>query len=166
MADTPGGVPTYKEPITDPKGVTSRTWYRYLIGLGKLSGKLAQSIVVMPNSFFVSGTLNSGDSLEPNAIPGGTLLGNSSGSLAEATPQEIDTSLSLEGGLLGIAPIAAMSLFGNAGSVVAKPSEIVIGANLTILPTTPPTLAASGGGSGPPGTSDLTSAQVLSWWRG
>ena len=164
MAKTP--TPSPREPFTDRQGFITHTWYRLISSLTGNSGQLAQPIVVKPNSFFVSGPLDSGSTLEPNAIPSGTLLGNSSGEQADATPQETDTSLSLEGGVLGIAPIPAMSLLGNAGSVVAKPGEIMIGANLTILPTTPPTLAATGGGSGPPGSTDLTAAQVLSWWRG
>lgn len=179
MAETPGVIPSPHEPFITleqpaagagnsavPQGRITRTWWRVLNGLNSLSGKLAAPIVVPKNSVFNEGTLNSGGTLTPTGIASGTLLGNSSGIDEAASSQSVDSTLRLEGGELGIATIGAVSLLGNAGSVAAQPSGIGIGAGLTVTATNPPTLAVvGGGGSGPPGTTDLTAAQLLSWWR-
>lgn len=162
MALTPGAIPSPHEPFTNPQGVMTRTWYRVIAALTKNSGQLAEPILIKPNSFFVSGPLNSGGTLEPNAIASGSLLGNSSGVNAAATPQTIDSSLSLNDGRLAIAPLPAMTLLGNANGVAAIPSDIVIGSGLTVVPTTPPQLVVTPVAGG----NDLTAAQVLSWWRG
>lgn len=168
MTDLPGQIPSFHEPFINPNdgNKITRTWYRLLGALTKLSGVLAQPILVGTNPFFVGGELNSGSTLEAASIPAGTLLGNSSTIAAAADIVPIDSSLSLDGSL-GVASIAGFSLLGNAGSVAAQPGAIAIGPGLTLLPTTPPQLSASsGGGGGPPGSTDLTAAQVLSWWRG
>lgn len=134
-----------------------------LNALSKLSGKLANPIVVPANSVFQSGSINSGDTLTPATMANGTLLGNSSGSDAAATPQTVDGTLSLDGDALGLAKQAPGTLLGNTGSVAAQPGAIGIGTGLTVTPGTPPVLSVvPGGGSTTP---DLTGAQVLSWWR-
>lgn len=163
MALPPGQIPSPHEPFTNKDGVMTRTWYRVIAALTKNSGSLAQPILIPPNSFFVSGSIDSGGTLEPNTIASGSLLGNSSGSPAAASPQSVDSSLSLSGGILGLAKLAAFSLLGNPASVAATPSGLTIGAGLAVIHTVPPQLVATGGSS--PGNPDLTAAQVLSWWR-
>jgi len=162
MTDTPGAIPSPHEPFINPDGnKITRTWYRVLQALTKNSGQLSQPITVKSNSFFVSGGLNSGGTLEPVTIPSGELLGNSSGSAAAASPQSVDPSLSLSGGVLALAKLAAGAILGNAGTVAQIPSELRIGAGLTIVPGSPPSLEVSSGG--PTDTTAL--AQTLSWWR-
>ena len=161
MAIPPGSIPSPHEPFTNKEGVMTRTWYRVIAALTKNSGALAQPILVKPNSFFLSGDLNSGGTLEPATIPTGSLLGNSSGSAADATPQGIDTSLSLNGGKLGLARLAPISLLGNAGATEAIPSGLSIGPGFTIVGGN--TLAVQ---AATPGGLDLAGAQTLSWWRG
>lgn len=162
MADPPGQIPSFHEPFINPEGnKITRTWYRVLASLTKQSGQLAQPIKVGTNSFFASGDLNSGGTLEAMTIPPGTLLGNSSANEEAAGTVSIDSSLSLEGSL-GIAKLAGSSLLGNAGSVAAQPGEIAIGVGLELLNTTPPQLAVKGAD---PSTTNLAGAQTLSWWR-
>lgn len=164
MADQPGAIPSPNEPFINPDGnKITRTWYRVLAALTKQSGQLSQSITVKENSVFTStSSLNSGGTLEPVAIPSGSVLGNSSGSNAAASPQSVDSSLSLENGTLGLAKASPLSLLGNAGSVAATPvGNIAIGSGLTLVAGSPPTLEATGGST--TDTGDL--AQVLSWWR-
>jgi len=160
--------PSFAEKLTHPQnGGVTRTWYRVLDAIQKLSGQLATPITIPANSFFQSGSLNSGGTLVPATVASGTLLGNSSGTEEAASPQTVDSTLDLSGGELGVAPQAAMTLLGNVGSVVAKPGPISIGQGLTVdASTTPPTLSAGSGGGAPPGVTDLTAAQLLSWWRG
>lgn len=160
---SPGTTPSPQEPFTNPQtGVMTRTWYRVINALGKNSGQLAQPITVKPNSFFVSGDLNSGGTLEPNTIPPGTLLGNSSDLAADASPLTLDPSLSINNGSLAVAPIAAMSILGNAQSAPAIPTGLAIGSGLSLVPGSPPILSVVPEGSA--GT-DLAGAQTLSWWR-
>ena len=155
--------PSFAEKLTDPKtGAITRTWYRALVAAQKLSGQLATSITIPANSFFQSGSLNSGGTLAPATLASGTLLGNSSGTEEAASPQAVDSTLDLSGGELGVAPQPALTLLGNVGSVVAKPGPIAIGAGFTVAATDPPTLSVGGGGAG---GADLTAAQLLSWWR-
>ena len=85
-----GKIPSPHEPFVNAQGVITRTWYRVLNSFGQNSGVLSEPIVVKSNSFFQSGGLNSGSTLEPATIPSGTLLGNSSGSLSDATPQDME----------------------------------------------------------------------------
>lgn len=168
MALTPGQIPSPHEKFTDPTtGGVTRTWWRVLNSLGKLAGTLASPITVPANSVFKSGTINSGSTLEAETIASGTLLGNSSGTDEAASPQNVDGTLELEGGALGLAQQAPLTLLGNVGGVAAQPGPVAIGSGFTISPTDPPTLSVgSGGGGGPPGAVDLTAAQLMSWWRG
>ena len=163
MASSPGTTPSPQEPFVNPQtGAMTRTWYRVINALSKNAGKLAAPITVKPNSFFVSGDLNSGGTLEPNTIPPGTLLGNSSDLLAAASPLELDPSLSLNNGSLAVAPILPMSILGNAANDVATPGAIVVGSGLTLVPGSPPVLNATTNSSA---GSSLAGAQTLSWWR-
>src|SRR5579859_601672 len=169
MTDTPGAIPSPHEPFINPEGNRiTRTWYRVLQALTKNSGQLAQPIVVKSNSFFVSGDINSGGTLEPATIPSGTLLGNSSGADAAASDQFVDPSLSFNNGTLSVAQQAADTLLGNPTGSTAVPQAIQIGAGLLLTPGSPATLStqSSGGGGGSGGGPDLTAAQLLSWWRG
>ena len=164
MALTPGQLPAQNEKFVDPtSGLVTRTWYRVLSSLGKVSGQMASPITVAANSFFKPGPLNSGATLEPQEIASGTLLGNSSGTDSAATPQGLDPSLELTGGLLSVTKIPAGTLFGNGGTVSAAPGEVAIGQGLSLVPGTPPTLEAAGAST--PGTTNAL-AQTLSWWRG
>jgi len=162
MVETPGAIPSINESFINPDGnKITRTWYRVLQALTKNSGQLSQPITVKSNSFFVSGDINSGGTLEPVTIPSGELLGNSSGTAAAASPQTVDPSLSLSGGVLALAKLPGGAVLGNAGNVAAIPSELLIGAGLTIVAGSPPILEVSSGG--PSNTTAL--AQTLSWWR-
>jgi hypothetical protein len=157
------GFPSPHEPFVNPQGVITRTWYRVLDGLKQVSGSLSQPIVVKPNSFFVSGTLDSGSTLEPNTIPDNTILGNSSGGNEAASAQTVGPSLVLNDGTINIAEQAPSTILGNAGNADAVPGQIAIGSGLSLQPGSPPVLnvipdAATG--------TDLAGAQTLSWWRG
>jgi hypothetical protein len=163
MAQPPGALPSIHEPFVTEKGIITRTWYRVLNGLTGVSGSLAEPVVVPPNSFFVSGTIDSGSTLTPATIESGTVLGNSSGALEQAEPQTVGPGLQLNSGVLALASQAADTLLGNPGSVAAVPQAIGIGAGLTLVFTglewVLNVVPESGTGT------DLSGAQTLSWWR-
>lgn len=163
MAIPPGQIPSPQDPLIGPDGKTmTRTWYRVIAALTGNIGKLATSIIIPPNSFFTSGSLNSGGTLEPQTIPTDTVLGNSAGVDAAAAPQAVDASLSLNGGKLSLAEAPAQTLLGNAGTVATVPEAISIGQGLSLSPTVPPTLSAV-----PPSLdASFAFAQTISWWRG
>ena len=163
MATNGPSTPTGHEPFVDTTtGKMTRTWNRIVIALMKGAGTLSTSIVVKPNSFFQSGDLNSGSTLEPASIPTGSLLGNSSGSLTDASPQAVGPSLLLNNGTLEVAPLEASSLLGNPTGSEAIPSAILIGNGLRVQGTnSSPVLNVVAGEDG----TDLAAAQTLSWWR-
>lgn len=135
-------IPTPREHIGDleigadgkPTGkiTATRSWWRFWSGVGAASGTLSQPVTVAPNFLFSAGTINTGSTLTPMDIPTGTLLGNSAGADAPASPQEIGPSLELNGGTLALAKLGPGKLFGNGGTADTIPGPIIVGGGLAL----------------------------------
>ncbi|HXJ61896.1 MAG TPA: hypothetical protein VNU68_35100 [Verrucomicrobiae bacterium] len=144
MADKPN-ILQPREPFLDGRGEpdrdgkikpetmgVSRGWWRYLNDITNLSGRLLNPLVIGANSFFNATSITDGGTLEPANSPSRTLLGNSQGTEAPATPQTVAPSLSFENGTLAAANLAARTLAGNPLGVAAPVSEIFVGENLSL----------------------------------
>jgi hypothetical protein len=125
-------IPQPREPILDGRGGLSRTWYRFLNTLGAASGMLAAPITVPNNSIFISGTLNSGSSLEVAPFPPGTLLGNENDVAAPPGTIVVTGGLMLSTDGLTLAELPVNSLLGNASQTkAAVPGAIKLGSGLS-----------------------------------
>lgn len=158
MAQNPN-ILSPREALVDNKGVVTRSWWRFFNALGQNSGTLAQGVTIAPNSVITPGTINAGSTVTPADIPKDTLLGNSTGGDAPASPQQIGPSLELNNGKLAVASIPGGTLSGNGGIGPAPPGAIIVSTGLSLsgnMLTAVPT---------PGGAPNLALVEALAYWN-
>jgi hypothetical protein len=151
---------TTREQIADKNGYVTRSWWRFFNSLKDAAANGITSFIIGPNSFLTPGTITNGATITAASIADQTLLGNSSGAPAAASPQQVGGSLSLAAGTLGIAPIAGGTLLGNSGSADAVPGAVAVGDGL-LLTAGVLSASSSGGGGMPIG---LAAAETVAYW--
>lgn len=123
-----------REPIADAKGQITRTWWRKINDLLTNAGTTSSDLVVKPSAILSGATVSAGGTIEAADLPGHSLIGNPLAAAAEPVAVPLDPSLDFAGTALALAPLAAGSLMGNAGTVAAIPGSIGIGSGLTLDP--------------------------------